>query len=147
MTTMVNVLIFAVFVVCYIELAHASIRFSQIDDYATSHNLKDFNVGSVVTNYFIWFGILIAVITLFSLFVLILQIIISGAIQDAAPQFRYSLEYNSIYSILISIALVFVPIGIILSFVYGYLIKSHRKIVVKSKQDIVARRPEEVTVK
>jgi hypothetical protein len=141
---MIFFLIFAILMLCYIELAHASIRFSQIDDYATSHNLREFNVNSVIANYFLWFGILISIITVISLVVLLMQVGLSGFIRDVAPQFGYSLEYNSIYSILISIALVFVPIGIILSFVFGYFVKSKRSIVVKSREDIVARRPEEV---
>lgn len=144
---MVNVLIFGILFLCYIELAHASIRFSQIDIYATSHNLKEFNVNSVITNYFIWFGILIAIITVISFCVLLLQIGLSGWIRDVAPQFGYSLEYNSIYSILISIAIIFVPIGIATAFIFGFFVKSKREIVVKSKEDIVARRPDAVQVK
>lgn len=145
--TMIFFLIFAILMLCYIELAHASIRFSQIDDYATSHNLREFNVNSVITNYFFWFAILITLITFISMAVLLLQVALSGYIRDVAPQFGYSLEYNSIYSILISIALIFVPIGIILTFVFGFFVKSRREIVVKSREDIVARRPEEVRVK
>ena len=141
---MLKVLVFAVFVLCYIELIHASLRFSEIDEYATSHNIKEFNVNSVIGNYFMWFAILIAIVAAITLLVLLLQIFLSGAIQDAAPQFGFSLEYNSIYSILISIAIIFVPIGIILSFVFGFFFKSRRAIVVKSKEDIVARRPEAV---
>jgi hypothetical protein len=141
---MLKVLVFAVFVLCYIELVHASLRFSEINEYATSHNIKEFNVNSVIGNYFMWFAILIAIVAAITLLVLLLQIFLSGAIQDAAPQFGFSLEYNSIYSILISIAMVFIPIGIILSFVFGFFFKSRRAIVVKSKEDIVARRPEAV---
>jgi hypothetical protein len=144
---MVMVLIFAIFFLCYVELAHASIRFSQVDEYATSHNLREFSVNSVVNNYFIWFGILISIITVISLIVLLLQIGLSGTIRDVAPQFGYSLEYNSIYSILISIAIIFVPIGIVTSFVYGLFFKSRRSIVVKGKEDVVARRPDMVKVK
>jgi CBS domain containing-hemolysin-like protein len=144
---MVLVLIFGIFVLCYIELAHASIRFSQIDNYATSHNIRDFSVNSVINNYFIWFAILMAIIFCISLGVLLLQIGMSGYIKDVAPQFGYSLEYNSVISILISIALVFVPIGIIITFVFGYFVKSRREIVVKSKDDIVARAPDAVEIK
>ena len=144
---MVLVLIFGIFILCYIELAHASIRFSEIDDYATSHNIRDFNVNSVINNYFIWFGILMAIIFIISLSVLLLQLGLSGYIKDVAPQFGYSLEYNSVISVLISIALVFVPIGLVLTFVFGYFVKSRRSIVVKSKEDIVARAPDAVQVK
>jgi hypothetical protein len=143
---MFKVLIFAIFFLCYIELSHASMRFSEIDEYSTSHNIKDFSVNSVITNYFVWFGILVAIICALSLLILLLQIFLSGPIQASAPQFGYSVEYNSIYSILISIALIFVPIGIILSFVFGFKYKSRRKIIVKSKEDVVARKPEAVEV-
>jgi len=141
---MFKVLVFAIFFLCYIELSHASMRFSEIDEYATSHNIKDFNVKSVITNYFMWFGILMAIICALSLLILLLQIFLSGWIQASAPQFGYSVEYNSIYSILISVALIFIPIGIILSFVFGFKYKSRRKIIVKSREDVVARKPEAV---
>jgi hypothetical protein len=144
---MLMVLIFAVIFLCYIELAHASIRFSQIDMYSITHNLKDFNVNSVINNYFIWFGILMGIVFVISFSVLLLQIGLSGVIRDVAPQFGYSLEYNSIYSILISIAIIFVPIGIVMTFIFGFFIKSKRSIVVKSREDVVARRPDAVEVK
>ncbi len=144
---MIKTLVLAVFFLCYIELCHASIRFSEVDDYATSHNLREFSVNSVIGNYFMWFGVLIAIITAISLLVLLLQVFLSGYVQAIAPQFGYSLEYNSIYSILISIALVFVPIGIVLSFVFGFFFKSRRRIVVKSREDVVARKPEAVQLK
>jgi hypothetical protein len=146
-STLLGYLIFAILMLCFVELAHASIRFSQIDDYVASHNLKEFSIKSVINNYFLWFGILITVITFISLSVLLLQVGLSGLIRDMAPQLGYSLEYNSIYSILISIALVFIPIGIILSFVFGIFVKSKREIIVKGKEDIIARRPEEIKVK
>ncbi len=145
--TMFLYLLYAIFMVCYIELAHASIRFSQIDDYSSSHSLQDFNVNSVVNNYYMWFGILIAIVFIVSLVVLMLQLILAGIIQDTSPQFGFSLEYNSIFSILYSIAIVFVPIGIILTFIFNYLVKSRRKIVVKGREDIVALRPDQVIIK
>ncbi len=144
---MVNILIFALFFLLYIELIHASIRFSEIDDYVVTHNIKDFSVNSVIGNYFLWFAILGVIIALFSLLVLLLQVLLSGTVQDVAPQFGFSLEYNSIYSILISLALVFVPIGIVLTFIFGFFFKSRRAIIVKSREDVVARRPEAVKIK
>ena len=144
---MIFILIFALFFLCYIELTHASLRFSEIDEYATSHNIKDFNVKSVINNYFMWFGILMVIITLFSAMVLLLQIFISPFVQDTAPQFGFSLEYNSIYNVLISIALIFVPIGIVITFIFGFFFKSRREIVVKGKEDIRARAPEAVKIK
>jgi hypothetical protein len=145
--TMFKYLIFAIIMLCYIELAHASIRFSQIDDYSTSHNLKEFNINAVINNYFMWFGILVTVVFVLSLVVIMLQVILSGVITDAAPQFGNSLEYNSPYSLLMSIAIVFVPIGIILTFVFNYMVKSKRTIVVKGREDIVALRPDQVKEK
>jgi hypothetical protein len=144
---MVFILIFSLFFLCYIELCHASLRFSEIDDYATSHNIKDFSVKSVISNYFLWFGILMTIITLFSAMVLLLQIFISPYIQDTAPQFGFSLEYNSIYNVLISIALIFIPIGIVITFIFGFFFKSRREIIVKGKEDVRARAPEAVKVK
>jgi hypothetical protein len=144
---LLKVLVFAIFFFLYIELSHASIRFSEIDDYATTHNIHDFSVGSVITNYSMWLGILGVIIFLFSALVLLLQLLLSGWIQSAAPAFGNSLEYNSIFSIIISIALIFVPIGIVITFIFGSFFKSRRRIIVKSKEDVVARRPDAVEVK
>lgn len=141
---LLQVSVFALLVGTYIELSHASIRFSQIDDYATSHNLKEFNISAVINNYLLWFAILFVIVWLITFSVLDIQLILSGGLRDIAPQFGYSLEYNSIYSILIAIALVFVPIGIVLTLVFGFLIKSRREIVVKGREDVVARRPDQV---
>ncbi|WP_455392377.1 hypothetical protein [[Eubacterium] cellulosolvens] len=144
---MFMVLIFGVFFLCYIELCHASLRFSEIDEYAVSHNIRDFSVNAVIGNYFMWFGILIAIITLLSALVLMLQILLAPIIEGAAPALGNSLEYNSIISILISVAIIFIPIGIVLAFVFGFFFKSQRSIVVKSREDVVARKPEAVKVK
>jgi hypothetical protein len=81
---------------------------------------------------------------LISAAVLMMQIPLSGWIKDVAPSFGYSAEYNSIFSVVISVGLIFVPIGIILTFVFGFFFKSRRKIVVKGKEDVVARAPDAV---
>jgi uncharacterized membrane protein (UPF0182 family) len=93
-----------------------------------------------------WCAILGVIIFLFSAVIMFLQLLLSGPIEAAAPQFGNSLEYNSIYSLLISIAIIFVPIGIVITFVFGYFFKSRRKIVVKSKEDVVARRPDAIKI-
>jgi hypothetical protein len=144
---MAFILAFTIAFLVYIELCHASLRFSDIDDYATSHNLKEFSVGSVITNYAIWASILLVVIFLITLAVLMFHILLSPLIESAAPPLGNSIEYNSIYSILISIGIIFVPIGIILTFIFGTFFKSRRSIVVKGKEDVVARRPDAVKIK
>ena len=50
---MLNIALFGMFTLCYIELAHATVRFSQIDEYAKTHNLQDFSVDPVIWNYFL----------------------------------------------------------------------------------------------
>jgi hypothetical protein len=145
--TMFLYTLFAILMVCYIELAHASIRFSQIDDYATSHNLKEFSVQSVITNYFIWFGILIAIIFIITIGILVMQIGLSASVKELAPALGYSLEYQSVMSILMSIAIFFIPWGIILVFYFSVFKKSRRSIIVKGREDIVALRPDQVKVK
>lgn len=146
-TTLLFVLILGIIFLAYIELCHASLRFSEIDEYAISHNIRDFSVGAVITNYFMWFGILFVIVFLMSAAVLMLQIVLQDWITGAAPALGNSAEYNSIYSVLISIALIFVPLGIILTFIFGSYFKSRRAIVVKGKEDVVARRPEAVKMK
>jgi hypothetical protein len=146
-STLLFTIIFAIIFLAYIELCHASIRFSEIDEYTASHNIRDFNVNAVIGNYFMWFGILFVIIFLISSAVLMLQIVLQGGITSAVPQFGNSAEYRSIISVLISIAIIFVPIGIILTFMFSFFFKSRRLIVVKSEEDVVARRPDAVEVK
>jgi hypothetical protein len=128
-----NISLYAFFSISYIEFSHAAIRFSQIDQYAKSQNIEDFSVNPVIWNYFFWYGILFVVIYAFMLVVIFLRWGYMPALEESAPQFANSIEMNSVYSIALSIGLIFVPIAAILSYVFGAgsLIKTTKEVIVK----------------
>lgn len=128
-----NISLYAFFSISYIEFSHASIRFSQIDQYAKSQNIEDFSVNPVIWNYFFWYGILFVVIYAFMLAVIFLRWGYMPALEESAPQFANSIEMNSVYSIALSIGLIFVPIAAILSYIFGAgsLIKTTKEVIVK----------------
>jgi hypothetical protein len=114
-----GILILAVFTLGYIELSHASIRFLNIAEFAHNQNLTDFSVNAVVGSYFIWFPILFFLIVIFSYGVLKLNQLLIWLVEGVSPQFAASLELNSIYGVAAAIALIFVPVGVILTIIFG----------------------------
>ena len=59
-----------------------------------------------------------------------------GFFFDGSPKFAESIIFNSIYSVAIIIALIFIPLAIILAFLFGEgsLIKSTRTIVLEKEE-------------
>jgi hypothetical protein len=129
----INISLYALFSLSYIEFAHGTIRFSQIDEYAKNQNIEDFSVDPVIWNYFIWYAILMIIIYLFMLGVVFLRWAYMPALEESAPQFANSIELNSVYSIALSIGLIFVPIAAILAYLFGSgsLIRSTREVIIK----------------
>jgi hypothetical protein len=132
----VLVLLFGFFMMSYIELSHASYRFADIDYYARTHELKGFNVGTVVNNYFTWFGILMSIILVLGFLILATHYGLILMITSTNEVFGRSVELNSIYVFAISIALWFIPLGIFASIIFGEgsLIKSTKTIFIKAEK-------------
>lgn len=128
--------LFALFTLSYIEFSHATIRFSQIDQYAKSQNIEDFSVNPVIWNYFLWYGILTVIIYFFLLGVIFLRWAYMPALEDTAPQFANSIEMNSVYSIVLSIGIVFIPIAAVMAYIFGAgsLIKTTKEVIVKGPE-------------
>lgn len=128
--------LFALFTLSYIEFSHATIRFSQIDQYARSQNIEDFSVNPVIWNYFIWYGILTVIIYFFLLGVIFLRWAYMPALEDTAPQFANSIEMNSVYSIVLSIGIIFIPITAVMAYIFGAgsLIKTTKEVIVKGPE-------------
>ena len=128
--------LFALFTLSYIEFSHATIRFSQIDQYAKSQNIEDFSVNPVIWNYFIWYGILTVIIYFFLLGVIFLRWAYMPALEDTAPQFANSIEMNSVYSIVLSIGIIFIPITAVMAYIFGAgsLIKTTKEVIVKGSE-------------
>ena len=129
----IHISLYAFFAISYIEFSHAAVRFSQIDQYAKSQNIEDFSVNPVIWNYFFWYGLLFVIIYAFLLGVIFLRWAYMPALEESAPQFANSIEMNSVYSIALSIGLIFVPIAAILAYIFGSgsLIKTTKEVIVK----------------
>jgi hypothetical protein len=130
------VLLYGFFMLTYIELSHASLRFTDIDNYTRTHELKGFNVSGVVNNYFIWFGILMGVIITIAFLILATHYGLLIAIKATNEVFGSSVELNSIYIFAISVAIWFIPLGIFAAIIFGEgsLIKSTKTILIKTEK-------------
>ncbi|UCH88751.1 MAG: hypothetical protein JSV49_10970 [Thermoplasmata archaeon] len=133
---LVGVLLFGFFMLSYIEFSHASYRFTDIDDYSLSHELKGFNVGNVVNNYLMWYGILMGIILVISFLVLATHYGLLVAINSTNEVFGSSVELNSIYVFAMAVAIWFIPMGIFSSIIFGEgsLIKSTRTIFIRAER-------------
>jgi len=135
---MLSIVLYAFFVLSFIEFGHASYRFGEISEYAHKQRLTDFSVDSVIGSYFIWYPILMGAIILVSFVILRLNTwVLIPLMERSAPAFAESIEITSVYGMAISMALILVPIGIILVFVFGEgsLIGSSKTVLVKSQKD------------
>lgn len=133
---LIFVLLYGFFMLSYIELSHASFRFTNIDDYSRTHELKGFSVGGVVNNYFFWYGLLMGIIIIVTFLILATHYGLLLAITETNEVFGSSIELNSIYIFAIAVALWFIPLGIFASVIFGEgsLIKSTRTIFIKSER-------------
>lgn len=130
------VLIYGFFSLSYIELSHASYRFTNIDEYTKTHELKGFSMSGVVTNYFTWFFILMAVVFILAFLIVATHYGILLMVSSTNEVFGASVELNSIYIFAIAVAIWFIPLGIFASIIFGEgsLIKSTRTILVKQEK-------------
>lgn len=129
------IILATIFILAYIESMHAVLRFTEIAEYAASHGLVEFSVKPVVFNYLIWSFILYVGIFICTGLVLGLDILLKLMISPFSPQFIDSIIMNSAYSLAITMFIVFLPIVVILTFIFA----SSKKTV---KADMAAREDE-----
>jgi hypothetical protein len=108
--------LFAVFFLFYLEYTHGVRRFWEIGNMAIEKNLKDFDFGHVLRQYifmgFVWFVVAIVL----SLAIVGVQL----ALQNYLPaQIGQSAEMMSVYGLAVAEGIVFVILGLVLSFFLG----------------------------
>lgn len=134
-SSLVYVLLYGFFMMSFIEFSHSSYRFTDIDHYARTHELKGFSMAVVVNNYFIRWGILMGIVFVISFLVLATNYGLLLAIAATNEAFGASIELNSIYLFAIAVAVWFIPLGVFASIIFGEgsLIKSSKTIFIKSE--------------
>lgn len=114
---LLKILVFAIMFLWYIELAHATVRFDEMEQFVLHWGIKDFQIKDVQRSYYVWSGIIVPVVFGITFGVLALS---KGLFSFAPPVISTSVEFNSIYGIAAVTALVFVPLAIVLNFVFGW---------------------------
>lgn len=109
----------SIFALAYIESMHAVLRFTEIAEYAAGHNLVEFSVKPVIINYLIWSTILYTGIVGGTVVVLFIDWLLKKMISPFSPQFMDSIIMNSAYSLAVTMFIVFLPIVIILTFIFA----------------------------
>jgi hypothetical protein len=115
-TDFILALLFAIFFLFFLEYTHGVRRFWEIGHMAIEKNLKDFDFGHVLRQYivmgFVWFVVAI----LLALAIVGVQL----AMQNYLPaQLGQSAEMMSVYGLAVAEGIVFVILGLILSFFLG----------------------------
>jgi hypothetical protein len=115
-TDFILAFLFAVFFLFFLEYTHGVRRFWEIGHMAIEKNLKDFDFGHVLRQYivmgFVWFVVAIVL----SLAIVGVQL----ALENYLPaQLGQSAEMMSVYGLAVAEGIVFVILGLGLSFVLG----------------------------
>ena len=86
----------AMFILAYIESMHAVLRFTEIAEYAASHNLVEFSVKPVITNYLVWSIILYFFVLAFTTGIVFMDFLLKIIVSVFSPQFAESVDLNSV---------------------------------------------------
>ncbi len=116
-STLVVAVLYGVMFLLYLEYLTAVRRFSQVGRMAMERNLKDFDLGNVIGHYMTRGFLLLGIIVAITGVVLGFHLLMINAL--ASPQFAKSIELQSVYGIIMSEAVVFSLIGIVLAFAFS----------------------------
>ena len=115
-TDFILAFLFAVFFLFYLEYTHGVRRFWEIGQMAIEKNLKDFDFGHVLRQYivmgFVWFIVAIVISFVIVGVQMALQLYLP-------PQLGHSAEMMSVYGLAVAEGVVFVMIGLVLTFILG----------------------------
>ena len=115
-TEFILAILFAVFYLLFLEYTHAVRRFWEIGEMAIEKNLKDFDFGHVLRQYivmgFMWLVVAIIITIGVVGFQMAMQLYLP-------PQLGQSAEMRSVYGLAIAEGVIFVLLGLVLSFVLG----------------------------
>jgi len=106
--------------VLYMEYNHASMRFDSVLTSATRYSKEVFDIKPVLNNYFKMGTLLLATIYALTILLLSLNFVIRKLALAVNPQFGHSVILHSVYVMAITLAIVFVPIGIFLLYYFEH---------------------------
>lgn len=106
--------LFAMSFLFMLELNDGAHRFNEIIRYAKKRATGEFSLTPVINNYYIMGFILMLIIGVSILVVLILNFFLRWVSDFLSEQLASSVMVNSIYSVVFTIAIVFIPLWIVL---------------------------------
>ncbi len=106
--------LFSISFLFMLELNDGAHRFNEIIRYAKKRATGEFSLTPVINNYYIMGFILMLIIGVSILVVLILNFFLRWVSDFLSEQLAASVMVNSIYSVVFTIALVFIPLWIVL---------------------------------
>ncbi len=135
-SNLLYILLYAWFMVMFVELGSTSMRYSVVDDYIRKHGITDFSLSPVIGTYFMWFGILMVVIFAWSAAVVVLtpSFLVEVMRNGGNEQLADSVMFNSVYSVAISMAIWFTVMGLILTGVYSFVSDKETEVVEPEQQ-------------
>ena len=118
--TWIFLFLFSLFFILFIELNSGAHHFNEIISYAKKQNTTGFNLTPVINNYYIM-GFILMVIIAFSILVVFAINFLSRWITPfISGQMADSIMMNSVYSVVFTVVLIFVPLSIILTLFFSY---------------------------
>lgn len=132
----IYILLYAWFILWFLELASTSMRYAVVDDYIRKHGIGGFSLAPVLGTYFVWFFLLMTVIFMWSAAVVVLtpSFLVEVTRSYGYEQLADSVMFNSVYSVAISMAVWFTIIGLIVTVVYSF-VKDTKTEVIKTETE------------
>ncbi|MGA1822547.1 MAG: hypothetical protein ACMUIG_08465 [Thermoplasmatota archaeon] len=112
--------LFGMSYILFLELNHGAHSFNEIVQYAKKQSVGDFSLTPVINNYYIMGFILMVIIGGATLVVLLINWFIRWVMPFFSPQMAESLMGNSVYSVVFTLATIFIPLSIVLILFFEY---------------------------
>jgi len=106
--------VFAISFIIMLEMFNGSHRFNDIIKYAKERSTGEFSLTPVINNYYIMGFILFLIIGLVVLFILVLNFFAVWLIAIFGEQLSDSLMANSVYQLVFTMAVIFIPVWLLL---------------------------------
>jgi hypothetical protein len=118
--TWIWLFLFGMSYILFIELNHGAQSFNEIVQYAKQQSVGDFSLTPVINNYYIMGFILMVIIGGATLVVLLINWFIRWVMPFFSPQMANSLMATTVYSLVFTLAAIFIPLSIVLILFFEY---------------------------
>lgn len=118
--TWIWLFLFGMSYILFLELNHGAQSFNEIVQYAKQQSVGDFSLTPVINNYYIMGFILMVIIGGATLVVLLINWFIRWVMPFFSPQMASSLMVNTVYSVVFTLAAIFIPLSIVLILFFEY---------------------------